>query len=284
MSRKRKTSPAEDLMEIVGHFPWWVGVILAALSYFLLHAYANAPASTGPVVPGQMGAFAASTLLRSLAGFGQYLLPFICLIGAAVSAIRVHQRTTLLTNVAAADGAGALNAMTWRQFELVVGQWFRQQGYAVSEHGGAGADGGVDLVLKKDNETFLVQCKQWRATKVSVTVVRELYGVMAAQGATGGFVITSGTFTADARQFAEGRNVQLLDGKYVARMIQAGTPPATTPSSRTTSPSLQSHGTVPHCPNCALQMVQRVAKRGVTVGQRFWGCTSYPACKGTLQG
>ena len=78
-----------------------------------------------------------------------------------------------------------LNAITWQQFELVIGEWFRTQGYNVKEYGGAGPDGGIDLVLSKGNETFLVQCKQWRAIKVGVTVVRELYGVMAARGATG---------------------------------------------------------------------------------------------------
>lgn len=152
---------------------------------------------------------------------GQYLLPFLCAVGAAISAIRRHQRAALLSGVAAGDGATALNAMTWHEFELMIGQWFRGHGYAaVNERGGDGTDGRIDLALTKGGETFFVQCKQWRATKVGVTVVRELYGVIAAHGATGGFVITSGSFTEDARRFAEGRNVQLLDGDSVARMIQ----------------------------------------------------------------
>ena len=50
--------------------------------------------------------------------------------------------------------------MIWREFEMLVGEAFRLQGYQVVETGGGGADGGVDLVLRKDRETFLVQCKQ----------------------------------------------------------------------------------------------------------------------------
>ena len=46
----------------------------------------------------------------------------------------------------------------------------------MEETGGQGADGGIDLVLRKGSERFLVQCKQWRAYKVGVNVVRELYG------------------------------------------------------------------------------------------------------------
>lgn len=53
-------------------------------------------------------------------------------------------------------------------------------------------------MLRKDGDTFLVRCKQWTALKVGVSVVRELLGVMAARGAAGGFVATSGQFTSEA--------------------------------------------------------------------------------------
>ena len=58
-------------------------------------------------------------------------------------------------------------------------------------------------------------CKQWKAFKVGVTVVRELYGVMAARGAAGGFVVTSGRFTEEATRFADDRNIRLIDGPSV---------------------------------------------------------------------
>ena len=35
------------------------------------------------------------------------------------------------------------------------------------------------------------------------------------------------------------------------------------------------------CPLCGERMVVRVARRGTTKGQTFWGCTGYPACKET---
>ena len=62
-------------------------------------------------------------------------------------------------------------------------------------------------MLSQGSEKFLVQCKQWKAFKVSVTVARELYGVMAAKEAAGGFVVRSGRFTEDATEFAAGRNI-----------------------------------------------------------------------------
>lgn len=177
--------------------------------------------------------------------------------------------------------------MSWQQFEQLVGEGFRLQGYAVCETGGGGADGGIDLVLRKGNEKFLVQCKQWRAFKVGVDVVRELYGVMAAKGAVGGFVVTSGRFTADATRFAEGRNVTLIDGPKLHAMIKsAPAGPVRAPPSRKapadSAPAPSSTPEVPEvaCPICTKPMLKRTARRGAHAGDVFWGCSAYPACKG----
>ncbi len=138
----------------------------------------------------------------------------------------------------------------------------------------------MDLVLRKGNEKFLVQCKQWRAFKVGVDVVRELYGVMAAKGAAGGFVVTSGRFTDEATSFAAGRNVKLVDGPKLHGLIKqvqaskgADTEPSFAPPARS--------ATAPACPRCSKPMVKRVAKRGANAGGEFWGCSGYPACRGT---
>lgn len=155
----------------------------------------------------------------------------------------------------------------------------------MTETGGGGADGGVDLVLRRGGEKFLVQCKQWRALKVGVDVVRELYGVMAASGATGGFVVSSGRFTTEASAFAKGRNVNLVDGPQLLALIR----PAQTAKERSAeqAASQQAQATkaampaVPNCPNCAKPMVLRTAKCGTSAGGQFWGCGGYPSCRGT---
>jgi len=134
-------------------------------------------------------------------------------------------------------------------------------------------------------EKFFVQCKQWRAFKVGVDVVRELYGVMAARGATGGFVVTSGRFTDDAISFASGRNVTLVDGPKLHGLLRRGkagidrspSPPAAASAMKSSAAPLQ----VSSCPLCSKPMVKRTAKRGANAGSEFWGCTGYPACRGT---
>ena len=65
-----------------------------------------------------------------------------------------------------------------------------------------------------------MQCKQWRAQQVGVAVVRELYGIVAAERVAGGYVVTSGTYTKDARQFASGRNIELIDGGALNALLR----------------------------------------------------------------
>ena len=287
MSRKRKASLIEDVVDVVAMLPWWAGVAIAVVGYLMLHRLAT-PAALSAVQPGQMSNLVAQAVVTAFASAGQYLVPFIGLAGAVISFVRRKQRAVLVTDVAQAQSTHALDGMSWREFEMLVGEAFRLQGYCVSETGGGGADGGIDLILVKGSEKFLVQCKQWKAYKVGVDVVRELYGVMAATGATGGFVVTSGRFADDASRFASGRNVRLIDGPKLFALIKQAMQSTTAiaclqivSSPQQTAPL--SAATESNCPQCGSTMVKRVARKGNNVGNEFWGCSTFPTCRGHRQ-
>ena len=289
MARRRpKTSPIEDFVSLVALMPWWACVGAAWLSYLVLGAMAKPVALTG-LQAGQVGPAITHAMFQTMAMVGQFVVPILCLAAAVVSVAKRHQRGSLVAGVAQSRAPDALDGMSWQDFELLVGEAFRLQGYVVTGLGGEGPDGGVDLVLRKGREKFLVQCKQWKAFKVGVAIVRELYGVMAAKGAAGGFVVTSGSFTEEAIAFASGRNVTLVDGTKLFGLIQqakaargsqgrAEAPvqqrPVTPFASAAAAPAFA-------CPTCSNSMVRRIAKRGDNAGKAFWGCTNYPSCRGT---
>lgn len=300
MTRRKKASLLEDVLDVLAMLPWWVCLVLAAVSYGVLHPLAMPFQASD--IQGQgsalMGTMVQKTIVRSLATVGQYLVPVLCLAAAAMSAWRRRQRKALLDGVAQAHDAAALDGMGWREFELLVGEAYRLQGYRVIESGGGGPDGGVDLVLTKGSERFFVQCKQWKAYKVGVGVVRELYGVMAAKGATGGAVVTAGSFSADAQEFAQGRNIELIDGPRLFAMIQVvRNKPAknvvalhdatqvrdVSPAPMDPPPPLPDAGLAPApaCPRCGAAMQLRTARQGGHAGRLFWGCSTFPQCRGT---
>ena len=285
MARKSRTSPLEDMLSLVALMPWWVGVAIAAIGYVILHRMA-APAQVTAIQPGQVSHLITQTVISGLATAGQYIVPLVGLVGAAMSFFRRKQRAALVTDVAQAQSSNALHGMSWREFEMLVGEAYRLQGYRVTETGGGGPDGGIDLALSKGNEKFVVQCKQWKAYKVGVDVVRELYGVMAAKGATGGFVVTSGRFTDDAKAFAAGRNVQLVDGpKLFALIKQAKQSLTATAQQLASKPQMtQPKAAIePICPQCGSGMLKRTARKGGNAGGEFWGCSKFPTCKGVRQ-
>jgi restriction system protein len=275
----RKNSVFEELIELAASLPWWLSLILAAVFYAVLHHFAGVPA---PVItdPKQLGSMVTGQMIKTLATFGQYLVPLAFGIGALVSVIKRRKRANLFQSVAKQSGKSALNGITWREFEMLVGEWFRRQGYTVTETGGV-ADGGVDLILTKAGETYLVQCKQWKAYKVGVNIVRELLGVMVSQGAAGGYLVTSGVFTNEARRFAEASNIALIDGEKLAYLMNEtrAAQPAPPTGRPTTAPPPQAS---PACPKCGSAMVLRHATKGAHAGSTFWGCSRFPGCRGIL--
>lgn len=214
---RRNDGLLEALVVVAARLPWWVGVGLAVVSYWVCQRYASQPLATTTDVT-QLGQVGLRMVGRTLAQFGQVLLPLAFLVGAAVSWYRRRRGQAL--HAAAGEQDDALQGMSWGEFESLVGEYFRQRGFSAVENDRAGPDGGVDLRLRKGADRYLVQCKHWRARKVGVEPVRELYGLIAAQRAAGGFVVTSGQFTVEARRFAEGREVELISGDLLKAAIR----------------------------------------------------------------
>jgi restriction system protein len=200
---------------------------------------------------------------------------------AVVAGVVQHRARQLLEQQ---TGLESIRNLTWQAFERLVAEAYRRQGYSVSEVADGGADGGIDIVLKKDG-TVLVQCKHWKVYRVGVREVRELFGVVCAERATTGVLITSGQFTQEARDFAAGKPLELVDGDALLKLLRAGQgrERITSPVGVTTSPGPATVATPPRCPRCGRSMTVRTATRGPRAGQQFWGCSGFPGCRATLQ-
>lgn len=131
------------------------------------------------------------TLLSPL----MWLVLAICGIDAAASFVGNYRRRKLLDTRTDLE---SLSKGGWRQFELLVGEAFRRQGYTVEETGLGGTDGGIDLILRRDGRRTLVQCKQWKRQQVGVSVVREMPGLLAHHQADAVKIFCVGTYKKDA--------------------------------------------------------------------------------------
>lgn len=280
--RRRKDSGISVFVELLAMLPWWLCLVLGVVSYFVFDHLA-APLRPAALPPGSDPLKALPTVMVGSVMTGlvlvlKLLAPFVCVIAAMASFFARSKRKKLLAQAQEMGAVSSASDMTWREFEMLIGEAYRRQGYSVHETS-PGPDGGVDLAMTKGGEKYIVQCKHWRAYKVGVPVVRELYGAMAARGAAGAMVVTSGAFTAEAKSFAQGRNITLIDGKALDKLIQSAmTGLAPQGPSEAAAPAAEQ---APACPKCSAAMVKREAKRGANAGQQFWGCTNYPGCRGT---
>ncbi len=252
----------ENILDLLSHCPWWISVGVAVAVYLALRF----------VVPSIAGE---SLFLKSIASVAPniaWLVAIVFLLPAAVSAVDSLRKRRLLDRQ---SGIDSIRALSWKEFEELLAEAYRRDGYAVRENVSTGPDGGVDLRIEKDGNVYLVQCKQWRIDKVGVSVVREMYGLMTAERASGVIVATSGMFTQEAKNFAAHKPIDLVEGNQLVHLIR------NVSIDRAAVPRLNVPPAPTRCPRCGNQLVIREAKRGEHVGGKFWGCASFPSCRHT---
>ena len=192
----RKRSLLDDLVIL----PWWLTLALAAIVYIGLKYYLPGIEVKNPIFQGIGNA------LPHFAGIFSGILIFT----AALSAYLAWRKRELLD---CQTSINSIRDLPWKDFEYLVAEAYRRQGYSVQENTEGGADGGIDVILNKDGKTTLVQCKNWRSKSVGVSTIRELFGVVTAEGATEGIVVCSGHYSRDAIAFAEGKTFVKSLGK-----------------------------------------------------------------------
>lgn len=266
MSRRYRKSPAEntfdELVSASSVLPWWLSIGVAILLFFFVPFSINEPSNS----------FSINDVSGLLFGiiFGiafKYFVPMALLLGGMINLFKQRKSAWMFSSINKRGAKETLRNLSWKDFEFLVSEYFKRQGYKVDLIDAQGADGGVDIKLYKDDSLFLVQCKHYKSWKVSVQTVRELYGVMAAENAQGGFVIATGNFTKDAVSFAKDKEIVLIDGNQLEVILK----------NNLDTLSIQSgDDTTGVCPRCGNKLIKRNGPRG-----GFMGCSSFPKCRYT---
>ncbi|PTR34512.1 restriction endonuclease [Luteibacter sp. OK325] len=124
-----------------------------------------------------------------------------------------------------AAGTAALARLTWQDFEHLLAEHYRAQGYRVEHHAPATSlktlAAGVDLRLTRGTESVILQCKHWDALEVEVQEVNELLSVMLNEAATKGILVTRGRFSTEAIGIQRRQpRLQLMDGDVLSALLK----------------------------------------------------------------
>lgn len=114
-----------------------------------------------------------------------------------------------------------INTLTGIEFENLCQALLQKAGFDV-ETTKASGDGGIDLIARNHQSFFsgkyIIQCKRY-AGSVGEPVVRDLYGVVMAERANKGILLTTGHFTVSAVRFASDKNLELIDGEGLSQLL-----------------------------------------------------------------
>jgi restriction system protein len=115
----------------------------------------------------------------------------------------------------------AMYALTPSEFEdYVARRIFARKGYKVVNIRDT-KDGGVDImVTDRFGQRAVVQCKRYKGS-VGEPIVRDLYGTMLHVGAGYGFLVTTSTFSEEARRWAAGKPIELIDGRRLVELSRS---------------------------------------------------------------
>jgi restriction system protein len=260
--------------------PDWVGFVIPIGLFLVLLGIGDALAGT---LHRSAGWLRADSTYEAFALWVIPLLAFlVALIVFEMALITYFLRTGRWKLLHLQSSMRDIRSLSSRDFERLVGAAYEQQGYRVG-YASDGQDGDIDLIMRRGRETALVQCKNWYRSWTGVPEVRELYGVMTAEKATLGILVTSGVFSDEAIAFAKGKPLHLVDGETLHEMIesvQGSVGP--TPREAMKKPA-QAAAALNHeklCPICKSPTIRKVARRGDYAGNSFWSCSRFPKCYG----
>jgi hypothetical protein len=105
--------------------------------------------------------------------------------------------------IKASISVGGVRELTPTQFERYVCKIFERMGCQV-QHTGQSSDGGIDLIVSRNEKRAVVQCKRYGPdNRIPPSVVRDLCGAMVMEKADYAFLVTTSTFTQKAIEQAE---------------------------------------------------------------------------------
>ena len=112
-----------------------------------------------------------------------------------------------------------MKSLSPEDFEALVAKLFKANGHKVTLVGGH-SDHGVDIVVTNaQGEKWIVQCKRYSGS-VGEPVVRDLYGTLLHEGAQGAYLMTTGSFTQKAQDWAVGKPIILYGGEALVKLIR----------------------------------------------------------------
>ena len=196
-----------NFFDFLAQIPWWISVSLSASFYFFLQYGVPYFENQGSLVN------------EAHVSLGPVFAPVVALALLApvtFSFLKSNKKKKLHE---LREDIKAIKDLSWPELKDKVAEAYGLAGYQIMENDPYTSDASVDLVLRKSANLYLLQSRYWRNRKVGLREVKKLSALMHEKQASGIFLLTTGIFTKNARRFAIGRPINLVDGIQLAELL-----------------------------------------------------------------
>lgn len=198
-----------NIFDFLAQIPWWLCVTLSA-SFYLLLQYGI------PYFENQ-----GSLVNEAHISLGPVFAPVVALafLAPVTFSFLKSSRKKKLHDLR--EEIKSIQELSWQQFNEQVSEAYGNAGYLILENDPFTSDPSFDLVMRKSANLYLLQSRYWRNRKLGLREVKKLFSLMHEKQASGIFLLTTGIFTKEARRYAIGRPINLVDGIELMELLDS---------------------------------------------------------------
>lgn len=150
-----------------------------------------------------------------------YVLPFACGLMAAWQLAKVRAATGVPAAARGAKEADWIRRLGWLQFEQLVESHFTHRGLRTVLLRGL-PDSPPRLAMIDGAGTIqVIHCTEWKSEEIGYEIVNAFVNEISAHSAQGGVLLTFGHLTRGASTLAADKNIEVVSGIKLTRMLRA---------------------------------------------------------------
>lgn len=200
----------------------------------------------------------------------------LCLIAALGTVVAHRWRTNVLGH----DNLASIRWLSAREFNHLVEEGFRRQGFFVQSSERFLSRAGIDLILRKGKNHILVLCRRDPDPARQMAAVQELHAATATLQAASGLLITCEWVAPEVKAFAAVQGVAVIEGPALLKLVERARgkimrpPPAVRREPRFATPL----AAIPACTSCGGPMVPDARDEQADPEHGSWHCARGEGC------
>lgn len=198
----------------------------------------------------------------------------LCLI-AALGAVVAHRWRT---NVLSHDNLQSIRRLSQKDFNHLVEEGFRHQGYLVQSSERFSSRAGIDLILRKSEKHILVLCRRDPEPRRQMAAVQELHTATATLQGGSGLLITCESVAPEVKVFAADQGIAVIEGSALLKLVERASGRIFRPAMRREPHFTTPLTAIPACTSCGGPMAPEGYDERGDGEQETWFCARGEGC------